>query len=115
MNRKRAKARLKEGRNRVRWAAQRVVRGWDDTVLWSIDNHLAETLGAQLQRFGAGTYAFCEGYPLIEWREDLIKHGKALSRYARDQYSFLDDEKQMVADAKEALHWVADNLEALWD
>src|SRR5882724_11835476 len=33
----------------VRWAWQRVHRGWDDRSIWSLDTWLARTLGAQLQ------------------------------------------------------------------
>jgi len=29
---------------RMRWAYQRVFRGWDDRVIWSIDYHLAEMI-----------------------------------------------------------------------
>lgn len=30
--------------NPIRWAWQRLTRGWDDRVIWSIDYHLAEMM-----------------------------------------------------------------------
>ena len=33
-----------EGRRRVKWAWQRVFRGWDDRVVWSIDSYLSEKM-----------------------------------------------------------------------
>ena len=34
----------------LRWAWQRVYRGWDDRVVWSIDGHLATMMPIWLQR-----------------------------------------------------------------
>ena len=35
---------LQEWGRRIKWAWQRAFRGWDDTVIWSIDYYLAEML-----------------------------------------------------------------------
>jgi len=34
---------------RLKWAWQRVFRGWDDRVIWSIDHHLCEMLPVWLR------------------------------------------------------------------
>jgi len=48
--------------NCVRWAWQRVFRGWDDRVIWSIDWYLARRLPAwlrRLKRLKHGIPMFC--------------------------------------------------------
>ncbi len=35
--------------DRIRWAWQRLTRGWDDRVIWSIDIHLARVIPIWLQ------------------------------------------------------------------
>ena len=37
--------------NRIRWAIQRVKRGWDDTALWGLDCHFEETVIPPLKMF----------------------------------------------------------------
>lgn len=106
--------------NRIKHAQQRVARGWDDTATWSLDTHLARTLGSQLIHLadtshgypGTGQYTDAE-----TWVADLKKHGEALERYAADLYEYRADidHQQLLDDAQAALHWVADNFPSLWD
>lgn len=37
--------RIKDIFREIRWAHQRVTRGWDDRAVWSIDYHLAKLIG----------------------------------------------------------------------
>ena len=39
--------------NPVKWAWQRLTRGWDDRVIWSIDLYLAEVMPAWLRKLRA--------------------------------------------------------------
>lgn len=119
---------LTSGLGSARFATQRVARGWDDKSLWSLDDHLCTTLGAQLTRLADVTHGWPEGdkYPEFEdWQAALRKHGAALSAYSTRWDIIIDDsltpegrrkkEDKIVADAKRALRWVAENLQALWD
>ena len=36
--------------NEIRWAWQRVFRGWDDRVIWGIDQYLSETFPVWLRK-----------------------------------------------------------------
>lgn len=103
---------------RLKWAHQRVVRGWDDTSLWRLDGWLAKTLGAQLVEMSEIAHGYPDDdYPYERWVADLRKHGEALQHYA--EFDFLESPDQWDADvypaARDALRWVADNLGSLWD
>lgn len=45
-----------------------------------------------------------------EWTATLRRHGEALLAYAAD-----DDNEALLGPAKDAIHWVADNLPGMWD
>lgn len=119
---------VKSGLGKVRMASQRVSRGWDDRSLWSLDDSLCKTLGAQLTALADTTHGWPGGdkYPEFEdWTAALRKHGAALSAYS-DRWDIETDDSltiearrkksdKIVADAKRALRWVAENLQGLWD
>jgi hypothetical protein len=49
------------------------------------------------------------------WQADLTRHGAALTHWA-DADDWTDEEAdRALADAQDALRWVATNLQALWD
>lgn len=118
---------------RVRLAYQRVHRGWDISALWGLDHHLSKTLGEQLVEMAEiahgcpGNYGPYDCTPenpnhqqdfekaFAAWTSDLRKHGEALQAYARYWEYDLDRRDDLYAPAQEALHWVAENLGALWD
>lgn len=103
----------------VRHAWQRVVRGWDDRALWSLDDHVAKTLGGQLVAMArsAHSYPGDEVYSSFDqWRADLVKHGEALLVYQVKHYEVYGDEWDAIyGPAQEALRWVAEHFAALWD
>lgn len=117
---------LQSGINLVRHAVQRETRGWDDTATWSLDYHLASTLGAQLKHLAATTHGWpqSEKFPEFEnWQDALNVNGDKLIAYAEKDnvllasggvYDFAAEEA-VTLEAQEALHWVADNFPALWD
>lgn len=109
--------RVTETPRTVRWAYQRVVRGWDDRSVWSLDSHLAKTLGQQLVRMSEIAHGYPgESYPYDRWTADLKRHGEALLTYHRVQFDVYGDEWEAIRrPACEALVWVGDNLGALWD
>jgi hypothetical protein len=53
---------------RIRWAWQRVFRGWDDRAVWSIDSYLADQIIATVYRL------------------KTIKHGIPMSMFENDDF-----------------------------
>jgi hypothetical protein len=107
-------------RNQVRWAWQRVHRGWDDRALWSLDTWLAGTLGAQLVAMADVAH----GWPIPSgefewtfesWTEALRVHGEGLLTYAEHDDTLPPRSFDPTEVAQADLHWVADHLPNLWD
>jgi hypothetical protein len=104
--------------NEIRWAYQRVARGWDDRAIWSVDSHLAETLGAQLIALAEIAHGspISEEFPTYEdWTAALKENGKKLLAWGTHYEADYNAEKELLRDAKEALTWVTAHLESLWD
>jgi hypothetical protein len=104
---------FRAGVREARFAYQRVVRGWDDSALWSLDHHLTGTLGAQLLRMANTTLGFPpeDGWTFERWTSELRRHGYALAAYAAADCLEYDT---VYPPAREALEWVAAELGALW-
>lgn len=108
-------------RNTIYLAHQRLSQGWDQTSVWSLDTHLTKILGAQLTymaEIAHGWHPSPEHPTFEDWTNQLHQHGAALSHYAVNFHDYRDtdrDDKATLANAQAALHWVADNLPALWD
>lgn len=103
----------------IKFAWQRVVRGWDDRSTWCLHAHLGKTLGGQLVHMADTTHSY-PGRPPYDtfekWEVDLRKHGTALLTYEEHDFDTEGEEwTAMFVPAQEALRWVADNLADLWD
>lgn len=100
----------------IRYAYQRVVRGWDDRSLWSLDVALSRQLGEQLTRMAdiAHGWPDCSDwdYTFESWVSTLRKHGQALTLYSE---GWTEDWASTGVPAQEALQWVSVHLGALWD
>lgn len=62
----------------IRWAWQRVFRGWDDRVVWSIDIHLSENIPVWLEKLksnkqGCPVEFFDDPYDTNSTDEDVSK------------------------------------------
>lgn len=108
--------RIRRAPKQVRWAWQRVFRGWDDYSTWSLDVHLSRTLGQQLVAMADIAHGHPEvngwDYTFETWTADLRRHGGALQLYSE---GWVDDWETTGEPAQAALHWVAEHLGALWD
>lgn len=125
-----ARRRVGDARREVTYAYQRVVRGWDDSAVWSLDHHLAKTLGQQLMTMAEIAHGFPTDYGdthftpdnptdhprFAQWVTDLKTHGDALLAYHHQGYE-LDgaDWEAIYRPAQEALRWVAEHFADLWD
>ena len=64
---------LKDWGYEIKWAWQRIWRGWDDRVVWSIDYHLDEMLPVWLEQL----IKVKQGVPMMMFHdEDMITEGK---------------------------------------
>lgn len=104
--------------NSVVHAWQRVVRGWDDASVWSLDTEFTRTLSQQLEHLAHIMHGWPAGeeFPEFEdWQNALLTNSARLGNYAHRWEG--DDENYglLSREAEEALHWVADHLGHLWD
>jgi hypothetical protein len=117
-----------DAKYKVKWAYQRVVRGWDDRAEWDIAHTLPYTLGSQLVSMSECAHGVPCDYIVadipdsvfderfVAWKAVLRKHGEALLAFHNtDDLTDKAAWDAAYAPAQEALHWVADNLATIWD
>lgn len=125
------KRKLADGSREIKYAWQRVVRGWDDRAVWNIDSCLSRSLGEQLVMMSEiahgcpdvyGAEHFIPDEPgadprFVQWKADLRIHGESLLAYNHFQWEDHDDDAfdDICKPAQEALVWVSENLASLWD
>jgi hypothetical protein len=111
----------------VKYAYQRLTRGWDDRSAWDVREHLTRTLGAQLVRLADTSHGYPVGVTDIRfipdepaddesyafWIAEVRAAGEALLAY----HAAFDapDWDGNCEPARAALRWVADHLDELWD
>jgi hypothetical protein len=127
-----------DARLQVRWAWQRVFRGWDDRAAWGTGDWLGKTLGELLVNMADIAHGFPLYYPernnlpgkvqalytderdetaFNRWVNDLRTHGEALLAWHRgaDVTADVEDYEALLVPAQEALRWTAEYLPTLWD
>lgn len=95
---------------KVKWAFQRMFRGWDDTYTWSLDYHLAKIIIPAIEKLRENA----QGYPisfaelkvkgiydpsdeeeterLEEWKDVLDKISRGFKAYIRiEEWDWLDE------------------------
>jgi hypothetical protein len=106
-------------KNKMKYALQRLFRGWDDSSTWSLDEHLCRTLGAQLKHLAKTTHGWPQGdeFPeFTDWQKALNNNGDMLLKYSKELHnSDKESEGKIIKDAQKALRWVAKYLPNLWD
>lgn len=102
----------------IKWAWQRVFRGWDDTVVWSIDMHLNVMLPQWLRVLRDNGMGVPCGMSETEWHDILnrmiagFEAGKRLDEW---KWSDNDEWKQLESQLDEALKLLVEYYRALWD
>ena len=101
---------IKKPFKHIKWAKQRLTRGYSDRDWWSIDDFIADVLSKALRQYVEA------GHGVIDDKEEWLKHSDVLAKYSSrlfelDYSAFQDYETQV----KETLHWVADNFGRFWD
>lgn len=101
-----------EARDRL----HRSKHGWSENDVWELSWHGTQVLGGMLVHLANEGMSYPKDYPdRASWARDLTKYGLALQAYPGGD---MDADPEMTRDreaAKDALRWVADNLDHLWD
>jgi hypothetical protein len=77
----------------IKWAWQRVFRGWDDRIVWSVDGYLSKMLPIWLTKLkedmqGTPLTCFEEG----DWNEETCKYSdEAVERASKKWNGILDE------------------------
>jgi hypothetical protein len=102
----------------IRWAWQRVTRGWDDRALWSLDHHVYKTLGQQLTEMADvahGWPANSEWETFEDWQKTLRHHGEALTHASTAlNVGDWEEDTKVMTEAQKSLQWVTKNIGCLW-
>lgn len=112
-----ARRRIGDARRAVRYAYQRVKRGYDDRSVWNLNYYLPKFLGEQLVTMAEIAHGYPgEHYPFDRWTADLRRHGSALITFHEEgDDAYGDNWDTIYVPAQEALRWVSENLATLWD
>lgn len=98
---------------KIKWAWQRMVRGWDDTALWGLDSHFAHVVIPPLKEF-------CEEYLQLEKerhelnpeRTDVCKTTlELIKKWEEQDY----DEMWKGERVKNLASYFAENIGYYWD
>tara|TARA_R110000822_G_scaffold288395_1_gene409722 strand:- start:230 stop:625 length:396 start_codon:yes stop_codon:yes gene_type:complete len=82
----------------------------------NLNSSLAEWLGTRMVHLAKYSNSYPHSFRSIEvYNEYLNMHGNALLDYSKDDSSFTTEGAIIAYKAKDAMHWVANNLETLWD
>lgn len=82
----------------------------------NLDVSLAEWLGTRMIHLSKHSNSYPIGFDNPEdYNRELNMHGVALLEYVKDNSNYTTDGHLIASKAKDAMHWVANNLETLWD
>lgn len=100
----------------IKWSWQRVMRGFADCDMWNFDRFLANAMIAGFRGLAADnhTYPYEYGTP-EEWNKKLLETADKIEYGIDGSWVNLEDYKERRAVLKEALDWVGENFEDLWD
>ena len=104
--------------NKIKWAYQRMVRGWDDTAMWNLDSHFVEVVIPPLKEMckkSLDELFVCEHN---KRREDVLSKTIMLieayeldTDYMADDWSFEKEDNSLKALAM----YFAENITMYWD
>lgn len=105
---------------------QRIIRGFDDSETWSLNNKILEFIQPRLQRLGEITIAYPENYKSLEdWKNELIKMSSLLNELIKYKYCEYDYKKDKIKheakrfqayynDLDMFMEWLKNNICMLW-
>lgn len=102
----------------LKYAYQRVTRGFSDRDWWSLDNHIAEMLSKALPKYvkdghGVSSMYYEDGE---DWDVDVdILKARRDADYLRMAKMFANYDDRSSKDSQEMSAWIAKHFETLWD
>lgn len=99
----------------IKYAWQRLTRGYDDDQIYNIDNWLTRELSKRLFEWvEIGINSYPADRTFEQWEAEVLKAAEGLRDYDMmwEDIEKVDERSQAGLDA---MKWVADNLIHLWD
>lgn len=103
---------------KIKWAHQRVVRGWDDTALWNVDSHFVEVVIPPLKILCKNSLDELFDCEQNKKREEvlamtimLIENYELAQDYMADDWSFEREDEALTALAT----FFGKNIRYYWD
>lgn len=109
--------RVRNGCKHIKFAYQRITRGYSDLDWWSVDHFIAETLPPMLRKLAKG-YSVPMRFVTEDDTADIDAMSEEYNKYADYLEGWLKEDGWNAEDnerAKEALHWFADHFGEFWD
>jgi len=92
---------------------QRIIRGWDDSETWSLDQPIAKFIAPRLRRFQEIRCGHPTSMEEEEWAADLQKMVEAFEWYASDD-RWGPDEFKNIEKHQEGIELFAKHFPGLW-
>lgn len=102
---------LEPRQRRFLW--QRLIRGWDDSETWSLDQPLAKLIAPRLRRFSELRGGHPHGMTEEEWHNIIMKMVEAFEWYASDE-RWGKDEFKNIEKHQEGIDLFAKYYAGLW-
>jgi hypothetical protein len=84
---------LKYWRRHVKYALQRVFRGWDDRVIWSINDYLARMIPVWVKELKRKSHGIpCVFFDDEDWDEQKSEYKNGSEKRAEEKYHFALDQ-----------------------
>lgn len=89
---------------------------------WNVDSWLAPALATRLEAFADNLHSYPADRTPEGWETEILMAAADLRQYVSDDYLEIDDLDRSaemwienIKSGERAMHWVADNLNHLWD
>lgn len=103
----------------IKYAYQRVVRGYDDRITWGLEEELAKIINKVTFNLAENSYSYPNGLTEKKWKEILQQISFGFGSYIEmrsGMYTFKDKEyKQLEKDFKKGMKLFVKYYGNLWD
>lgn len=102
-------------KRRIKYAWQRLVRGWDDSELWNLDYTIAEFILPRLIRYKEISISYGAKYTEEEWSDILDKMIHSFQVITANEGVYYDLGQEEFELVQEGLKVFAEHYTQLWD
>lgn len=101
--------------SRIKFAFQRMFRGYDDTAKWALNDYIADIAIPMLKHLVKNGVGNPVSTTDKQWKADLRKMIKGFEAYKKIQYSANPNFSKLDKIQTEGLRLFAENFSSLWD